>query len=101
MSRWEPGAGCELRCEITRWVSEDPQPGVVEARFVDAAGSTWVFHEKTAMFPNWDALGPDADYPLASAIAARVLAVATGADGSTLITVTTAWPWHISSVDGC
>ena len=38
-----------LLVEIVKYVSDEPQPGVVECRLIDANGVTWTFVEKTAI----------------------------------------------------
>jgi hypothetical protein len=39
-----------LRCQIVRWVSDEPQPGWVEARIHDVHGREWVFFDKPPIF---------------------------------------------------
>jgi hypothetical protein len=39
-----------LKCELVRWVSDDPQPGLVEVRLLDANGSEWMFVDKVPIF---------------------------------------------------
>lgn len=39
-----------IRPTRVRYVSDDPQPGIVEVDFVDAAGAQWTVVDKTAIF---------------------------------------------------
>jgi hypothetical protein len=39
-----------VKCELVRWVSDDPQPGLVEVRLLDADGSEWMFVDKVPIF---------------------------------------------------
>jgi len=55
-------ASAELRCEIVRWISDDPQPGWVEARFTDARGRTWSVVDKSAIFTA-EPIGAHSEYP--------------------------------------
>ena len=36
-----------LKVSIVRYISDDPQPGIVECQFQDAYGRRWSFIEKT------------------------------------------------------
>lgn len=39
-----------VRCQITRWVDDEPFPGLVEAELVDADRRTWTFIDKAPIF---------------------------------------------------
>lgn len=39
-----------VRCEVVRWVADEPQPGWVEASFIDAQGQRWSFLDKPPVF---------------------------------------------------
>ncbi|MDP9282469.1 MAG: hypothetical protein M3P38_10280 [Chloroflexota bacterium] len=39
-----------VRCQVARWVSSKPIPGVVEARLTDIHGKTWLFRDKAPVF---------------------------------------------------
>ena len=41
-----------IRVTITRYVSEEPQPGLVECLFDDAFGQRWVVLDKTVIVSN-------------------------------------------------
>ena len=57
--RWE----WFVACRIVRWVSDDPQPGIVEGHITDADGALHRFVDKQAMFIV-GILGPMSDYPV-------------------------------------
>ena len=40
----------EVRCELVRWIADEPQPGWVEACFTDANGHRWSFFDKPPVF---------------------------------------------------
>lgn len=75
-----------LQVEIVGWVSRD-FPGWVEVRFTDAHGAVHVFHEKAPV------VGVD-HAPSDGEIACEVISVA-----AAVVTITTARPWRIASVD--
>lgn len=60
-----------LRCQIVRWVSDEPQPGWVEAQVVDAGGRVWSFFDKPPIFSN-KVLGPGSGF-VPGAMRCRVL----------------------------
>lgn len=39
-----------LKVSIARWLSDEPQPGWVEARFTDASGRAWTLEDKPPIF---------------------------------------------------
>lgn len=66
------GERMDLTCEIVRWVSDESQPGIVEARFTDAAGKTWVLFDKSAIFTA-EAINGGSAYPRAGVVRCHVL----------------------------
>jgi hypothetical protein len=89
-----------VRCEVVRWVSDEPQPGWVEARLVDASGRQWTFFDKPPLFDAGDDLTPDTDYPVEAVMACTVVDVGVGADGQQLVTISTSSPWRLESQEG-
>jgi hypothetical protein len=83
-----------VRITITAYVDNGSYPGWVECRLVDAYGRTWMFREKE---PVVSAVPLDAAsaYPHVGEIACEVLGRAGG-----VVTVSTALPWGIESVEG-
>jgi hypothetical protein len=61
-----------LRCSITRYVDNEPQPGMVEARFVDAYGQEWVLVDKVPMFST-ESLTRESEYPVDGVIGCEIL----------------------------
>src|ERR1041384_8007723 len=57
---------------ITKYISLNPQPGIVECQLFDAYGNEWTFQDKTAIFAS-HSLDTDSDYPLPGAIACEVI----------------------------
>ena len=58
-----------------RWISDDPQPGIVECRLVDADGVEHVLIDKSAIFDDdRDRLRADAAYPIELTLPCRVVA---------------------------
>jgi hypothetical protein len=66
------GERMDLGCEIVRWVSDDPQPGVVEARFTDAAGTSWALLDKSAIFTA-EPIGSHSVFPRPGIVRCEVL----------------------------
>ena len=62
-----------VRCELIRWVSDEPQPGVVEVRLVDASGEEWAFIDKIAIFTA-DNVSSTTTLPVPAAIRCELLA---------------------------
>lgn len=62
-----------VRATITRWVDSDPQPGIVECVFDDAAGRRWSFIGKYYDFTQ-EELGETSAYPQPGYIACGVTA---------------------------
>ena len=71
-SNWHPEAVPTLEFRAIRWVSDEPQPGIVEAETDGPKGHVYHFLDKAAVFSD---LGPDSNYPLGLALPVEVLAV--------------------------
>jgi hypothetical protein len=76
-----------------RWIADEPQPGIVECRLLDADGTEHVFVDKSASFDDKDRLGPDAAYPITLKVACKVLS-----EGEADAVIELAH--HIESADG-
>ena len=63
----------EVYVRAVRWVADEPQPGLVECRLVDAEGVEHVLVDKTAIFDDADRLRPDAPYPIELRVGCRVV----------------------------
>jgi uncharacterized protein YodC (DUF2158 family) len=88
-----------LSVQITRYISDDPQPGVVECRLFDAYGNEWIFLEKTAIVSSLD-LTADADYPQPGVIACEIIEQWQDVNGKEIASVNTERPWRIETLDG-
>lgn len=88
-----------IRVAITRYVSDDPQPGIVECEFADAHGRRWNFAEKTAIV-SADYLDARTTYPQPGVIACEIAGRRRNATGREVILVDTERPWGVESVDG-
>jgi hypothetical protein len=67
-----------------RWVSDEPQPGVIEVTLLDADGRLWTIVDKTARFTTDDRLTPDSMYPIDLGVECTVLEAR---DDSVLISI--------------
>lgn len=82
-----------VRIRAIRWVSDDPQPGLVECRLVDADGVEHVLIDKCAVFDGENRLRPDASYPIELTFPCRVLG-----EGDDDLVIELAW--HVESEEG-
>jgi len=88
-----------IRVSITRYVSDDPQPGIVECEFCDAHGRRWNFMEKTAIVSS-EYLDAHTSYPQPGVIACEIVSRSRDATGREIVLVDTERPWCVESVDG-
>jgi hypothetical protein len=63
----------EVSVQIVRWVDDNPQPGVVEARLRDVSGREWVFVDKWPIFAEED-LEAESNYPRPGVMRCEVVA---------------------------
>ncbi|MEU6510551.1 hypothetical protein [Streptomyces sp. NPDC046942] len=89
----------ELRCEAVRWVDDEPFPGIVEVRFIDATGHCWSLIDKCAIFAQLGELTPDSAYPVEVTVACVVQSDAVGTAGDEIVTVSTS-PDSVATLDG-
>jgi len=87
-----------IRVTIVRYISDEPQPGIVECKLEDAHGRQWSFVEKTAIVSAED-LDADTSYPRRGVIAAEIVGRSVDATGRETIRVNTERPWGVESVD--
>lgn len=88
-----------IRVSIARYVSDDPQPGIVECEFFDAHGRRWSFVEKTAIVAAAD-LDSQTRYPQPGVVACEIVGLTRNAAGREIVLVDTERPWDIESMDG-
>jgi hypothetical protein len=84
---------------ITRYVSDEPQPGIVECEMVDAHGRRWLFLEKTAVISSFH-LDACTCYPRPAIIAVEVVGRFQDAQLGEILRIDTDRPWGIQSVEG-
>lgn len=88
-----------IRVLVTRHISHDLQPGVVECVLIDAWGREWRFEDKVAIF-TWQDLDANSHYPQPGVIACRIISRRRDADGREVVTVDTASPWYVEATTG-
>jgi hypothetical protein len=86
-----------VHVEITRYV-DDSQPGWVECRLIDAHGREWLFIEKVPVITTAD-LNRQTCYPQAAVIACQIVSRIYTGDRE-IVTIDTAWPWHVEATTG-
>ncbi len=64
---------CLVRATVTRWVADEPFPGVVEVQFAERDGRVVTIHEKCAVVNAL--LDRTAPYPVEVLLDAQILAV--------------------------
>jgi hypothetical protein len=88
-----------FRVSITRYIADEPLPGVVESEFQDAHGRRWRFVEKTAHV-SAEILDRKTAYPRPGAIACEIVGRSRDAAGREIIVINTERPWCVESVEG-
>jgi hypothetical protein len=88
-----------VKVSITRYIADEPVPGVVESEFCDAHGRRWSFIEKTA-YVTAEILDRQTVYPRPGAIACEVVGRSLDATGREIIVIDTERPWCVESVEG-
>jgi len=88
-----------LKVKVMRYISDDPQPGIVECEFVDAGGRRWSVVEKTAIVSRQH-LDANTSYPVQGIVACEIVRRATDKKGREVVTINTERPWLVESVDG-
>jgi hypothetical protein len=89
----------EVTCAIVRWLSDEPQPGWVEANLTDANGRVWQLFDKWVIFSSEVLSGADT-FPRSGSIACEVLGTEVMPDGTVVVAISTEHPDHVESVDG-
>jgi hypothetical protein len=88
-----------VRCTIVRWVSEEPQPGLVEANLTDADGRLWRFIDKTAIFSG-EVLLETTEYPRPGVIRCEVIGNKALPNGAWVTAISTGKPDDVESTEG-
>jgi hypothetical protein len=88
-----------VKMTISRYVSNEPQPGIVECEMADVYGRVWRFIEKTAVVSS-EHLDANSSYPKPAEVAVAVLARFQDAQLGEVVRIDTDRPWGIESVEG-
>jgi hypothetical protein len=88
-----------LLVNVVRYVSDDPQPGIVECVFIDAYDQSHFFHEKTAIVSAKNLLSSSI-YPVEGDFECEIIEELTDSSGNSLARVCTERPWGIESLSG-
>ena len=89
----------EVRCQIIRWVADEPFPGLVEARLIDIDGRSWTFIDKDPIFSKVG-LSRGTKFPVDGAIRCELVKRDVLGDGQEVVTVDTGRPDGVEAVDG-
>jgi len=88
----------KVKVVITKYISDDPQPGIVECHLSDAQNRDWTFIEKTAVVST-ALLNANTKYPVFTEIACRPISKKKNAKGREIFRICTD-VWFIESTDG-
>jgi hypothetical protein len=77
---------------IVRYISDEPQPGIVECQLEDAHGRRWSV--------STEHLDADTTYPQRGVVAGEIVQRNLDAAGREVVRFDTAKPWNVESVDG-
>lgn len=87
-----------VKVKIVRYLSDDPQPGVVQCELEDVHGRRWSIIEKTAIVSTED-LDARSSYPQQGFIGCEILQRSRDAERE-IVRITTERPWMVESIDG-
>ncbi len=88
-----------INAMIALYISDLPQPGIVECRFNDAWGREWAFIDKTAIF-SFDDIDATSEYPRSGVIGCKIIKHWNDANERQIATVDTVLPWGIEATTG-
>jgi hypothetical protein len=89
----------EIGVMIVRWVSDDPQPGIVECELTDRFGKVWRFIEKSAVVSS-ENLSSESRYPRPGVIPCQVIGRSRDESGREVAEIATESPWGVEAFDG-
>lgn len=87
-----------VRARIQRWVSCEPQPGLVEVTVTDANSKRWTFVDKAVYFSS-EELVADSGYPRDGVVACIEIGRRIDTHGREVVRISTDRPWDIETVD--
>ena len=88
-----------VKVTILRYVSDDPQPGIVECQLNDAHHRLWLFLEKTAIVSQ-EHLDARSTYPKPGVIPCEVIARTRDVSGREMVKIDTRRPVSVESSEG-
>ena len=88
-----------MQAKITRWVDDDPQPGIVEFKIVDRFGREWLFVDKVVSVTEAN-LSSDSVYPQRGLIACTIISRGHDESNYAIAEIDTGKPWGIESQEG-
>ena len=88
-----------MKIVIARYISDEPQPGLVECELKDVYGRRWLFVEKAAVVSS-EKLDATTTYPRQGVIAGQVIQQLPAWEGQETVRFDTRHPWGVESVDG-
>ena len=83
-----------VRVSVTRYIADEPIPGVVECELLDANGRRWSFVEKTAHV-SAEILDAESCYPRPGAIACEIVGRSQDSTGRETVLIDTECPWCV------
>lgn len=87
-----------IKVSITRWIDDDPQPGIVEFEFNDRFGRRWRFHEKQSLVSSeW--LDANCVYPRSGDIRCLALSQRQDQHGRSIAEIDTSQPYSVESLE--
>jgi len=88
-----------IAIEISRYVDDEPQPGIVECTLIDAHGVSHTFVEKVPIVSEMN-LRSDSQYPQPGGINCTLETRWEDSDGRMIVRVGTEHPWGVESTQG-
>ena len=89
-----------IKVTIVRYISDEPQPGIVEFQLEDAHGRRWSFVDKTAIVSAAQ-LDANTSYPQQGIIACEIVRrTRDDAGDREIVRISSERPWFVESVDG-
>jgi hypothetical protein len=84
-----------VKVTILRYISDDPQPGIVECQLEDANGKRWLFVEKTGLVISPAALDSKTSYPQPGLLGCGILQNWRDTAQPEIVSITTSRPCYV------
>jgi hypothetical protein len=82
----------KVRAQVMRWLSDEPQPGIIEVQLVDVEGRPWLLRDKTAIFEHVGGLlTRETAYPVDVAIPCDVVELRRDLQNRQMVQIRLAW----------